>query len=119
MKILKDLKLKKAGVIHGFYGSKALAQQYISLGYKLGIGPQLLVGDNNKLSHALKDVSLDHIVIETDIPNRLTRTPNKINSACSYLYAICERLSKIHNKPISTIATIVTNNSRALYGLID
>ena len=71
LRILKMHPARKlGGVIHCFYGTKALAQQYLKLGYHIGIGGSLLqqadrAGD---LWEAVAHIPLDRILLETDAP---------------------------------------------------
>ncbi|ATX76062.1 TatD family hydrolase [Reinekea forsetii] len=54
------------GVVHAFIGSAELAQQYIELGFHLGIGPLIL--KSPKTRAALAQVPLSQMLLETDAP---------------------------------------------------
>ena len=58
------------GVIHCFYGSREIAQQYLKLGYHFGIGGSLLQQEERagNLWEAVKHIPLDRILVETDAP---------------------------------------------------
>ena len=61
---------KLGGVIHCFYGSTEIAEQYLKLGYHIGIGGSLLqVEERAKdLWEAIPHIPLDKILLETDAP---------------------------------------------------
>ena len=61
---------KLGGVIHCFYGSWEIAQQYLKLGYHFGIGGSLLQQEERAgdLWEAVKHIPLDKILVETDAP---------------------------------------------------
>ena len=61
---------KLGGVIHCFYGSKESAEQYLKLGYHIGIGGSVLQLEERAkdLWEAIPHISLDRILIETDAP---------------------------------------------------
>ena len=61
---------KLGGVIHCFYGSWEIAEQYLKLGYHFGIGGSLLqLKDRaNALCEAVEHIPLDKILVETDAP---------------------------------------------------
>lgn len=61
---------KLGGVIHCFYGSKELAEQYLKLGYHIGIGGSVLQPEEraSDLWEAVRHIPLDRILIETDAP---------------------------------------------------
>ena len=61
---------KLGGVIHCFYGSWEIAEQYLKLGYHFGIGGSLLQQEERAgaLWEAVKHIPLDKILVETDAP---------------------------------------------------
>lgn len=65
LSILKKHECK--GIIHCFSGSIEVAREYIKMGYKLGIGG-VITFKNSKLKDALKEIGLEHILLETDSP---------------------------------------------------
>ena len=61
---------KLGGVIHCFYGSKEIAEQYLKLGYHIGIGGSILQLEERAedLWEAVPHIPLDRILVETDAP---------------------------------------------------
>ena len=61
---------KLGGVIHCFYGSKEIAEQYLKLGYHFGIGGSILQQEERAkdLWEAISHIPLDRILVETDAP---------------------------------------------------
>ena len=61
---------KLGGVVHCFYGSKEIAEQYLKLGYHIGIGGSLLQQEEraHDLLEAVSHIPLDRILLETDAP---------------------------------------------------
>ena len=61
---------KLGGVIHCFYGSKEIAEQYLKLGYNIGIGGSVLQLEERAkdLWEAIPHIPLDRILVETDAP---------------------------------------------------
>ena len=71
LRILKMHPARKlGGVIHCFYGSWEIAEQYLKLGYHFGIGGSLLQQEDRArvLWEAVKNIPLDKILVETDAP---------------------------------------------------
>ncbi len=71
LRILKHHPARKlGGVIHCFYGTKEIAQQYLRLGYHIGIGGALLQQEERagELWDAMGHIPLDRILLETDAP---------------------------------------------------
>ena len=61
---------KLGGVIHCFYGSKEIAEQYLNLGYHIGIGGFALQLEERAqdLWEAIPHIPLERILLETDAP---------------------------------------------------
>ena len=61
---------KLGGVIHCFYGSKEIAEQYLKLGYHIGIGGSVLQLEERAKDpwEAIPHIPLDRILPETDAP---------------------------------------------------
>ena len=61
---------KLGGVIHCFYGSKEIAEQYLKLGYHFGIGGSVLQLEERAkgLWEAIPHIPLEQILVETDAP---------------------------------------------------
>lgn len=112
--ILKDYHL--SGVIHCFSGSLETARTYISMGYKLGIGG-VVTFSNSNLGSVVKEIGLDHIVLETDSPY-LTPVPyrGKQNSS-KYIPLIAKKISEVCDVSVEEVASITTNNARQLFDL--
>ena len=111
---LKDEKLR--GIFHCFSGTLEEANKIIKLGdFKMGIGGAVTY-KNSTLPQVLKDVSLSHIVLETDSPY-LTPVPfrGKRNES-AYLYYVAEKLAEIYQIPIERIAEVTTRNSFDVFG---
>ncbi len=104
------------GVFHCFTGTKEEAQKIIDFGFYLGIGG-VLTFKNSGLAEQIKDISLEHLVLETDSPY-LTPTPyrGKRNES-AYVYYVAEKLASIYGKCFDEIAAITTKNAMNLFNL--
>ncbi|WP_133405795.1 TatD family hydrolase [Parashewanella tropica] len=96
---LQRYRPRSAGVIHGFYGSPQVAEHYINLGFKLGIGGLLLNEDANKLHQIVKVFPLENFLIETDSPSMLPKNSDEVRNSPLLLTEIVSKLSKLSAKP--------------------
>jgi len=104
------------GVIHCFNGSKEVAQQYLQMGFYLGIGG-VLTFKNCKLSETLEVVPLERIVLETDGPY-LAPTPHRGERNESRLMIhVAERLAQVYNCSVEHIIEVTSANARQLFGI--
>jgi len=103
------------GIFHCFGDSNEVAKQIIELGFYLGIGG-VVTYKNANLGETLKDVSLDHMVLETDAPY-LSPVPyrGKRNES-SYLTFIAGKLATIKNVSVEEVAAITSANAEKIFG---
>lgn len=114
---LNDERLR--GVFHCFTGTKEQAEHIIAYGgFKMGIGG-VFTFKNSPVPEAIKDLSLDHFVLETDAPY-LAPTPfrGKRNEP-SYLLQVAIKMSQVFGVSIKEIADMTTANAYALYAFSD
>ncbi len=111
---LKDDKLR--GIFHCFTGDAEQAKKVIGLGFYLGIGG-VLTYKNSGLDKVVQDISLEHIVLETDSPY-LTPVPfrGKQNES-SYLVYVAQKLADLKQISIDELAEITTRNSENVFGI--
>jgi len=115
MQVFKQVKPHYGGVIHAFSGSLQQAQAYIKLGFKLGVGGTISYQRANKTKHAIAQVPLDNLVLETDAPSMpLAGYQGQINLP-ERLKAVFDCLVAIRNESESEIAKQVYASSCSLF----
>lgn len=109
-------KYKVKGVIHAFSGSIEMANMFIKLGFKLGIGGVVTFKKCN-LKEVLKEIDLNNIVLETDSPY-LSPEPvrGKQNSPLNLKY-IAEFISNVKNVSYDEVCNITSSTSISLFDL--
>ncbi len=98
--LLKMFKLARGGVIHGFYGSLEVAQEYVKLGYKLGIGGLILNKDAKKLKTCVTNISLNSLIIETDSPAMSPKDLAETRNTPLILPSIIEEIAKLQKNQV-------------------
>ena len=113
--ILKDYKLK--GDIHCFGSSLEMANKFIKLGYKIGIGGVLTFKNSLKLKEVVKNISLDSILLETDSPF-LSPEPfrGKKNEPKNVEY-VAKKIAELKNISFEEVVDITTSNAKSLFDL--
>ena len=108
------------GVIHCFNGSKEVAQQYLQMGFYLGIGG-VITFKNCKLADQLSAVSIQYsdllsrIVLETDGPY-LAPTPFRGTRNESRLMTyVAERLAQVFQTTPEEIVKRTSENAKKLF----
>lgn len=104
------------GIFHCFTGDFQQAQRAINLNMKLGIGG-VATFKNGKIDQFLKEIDLQHIVLETDSPYLAPVPYRGKRNESSYTVLVAEKLAQIYELPVSEIARITTENSKAVFGI--
>jgi TatD DNase family protein len=102
------------GIFHCFGGTFQNAKDIIDMGFYLGIGG-VITYKNSGLAEIIKDVDLNHIVLETDAPY-LTPVPfrGKRNES-SYLKYIVEKIAAIKNITAEEVADKTSKNAEKIF----
>lgn len=102
------------GVMHCFSGGIQEAHWAVKHGFALGIGG-VVTFKNNKLQHIIKEVGLEHLVLETDAPF-LAPVPfrGKTNES-SYIPYIAEKIASIFEVSIDEVMQITTHNALQIF----
>ena len=109
-------KYKVRGVIHAFSGSLEMANKFIKLGFKLGIGGVITFKKCN-LKDVIKEIDIKDIVLETDSPY-LSPEPvrGKQNSPLNLKY-IVKFISNLKNYTFEEVCDITTCTAVTLFDL--
>ena len=120
---------KLGGVIHCFYGSWAIAEQYLKLGYHFGIGGSLLQQEERAgaLWEAVKHIPLDKILVETDAPFILPYCKDVIQpkllrrarNTSLILPVVIEKLANLKSVSTEIVEQKVFENTIHLFHLFD
>lgn len=103
------------GVFHCFTGNFEQAQHVMGYGgFKMGIGG-VVTYKNAGLDKVLKDIPMEHLILETDAPY-LTPVPfrGKRNES-SYILHVAEKLADIYKVTLSEIEEVTTKNAVELF----
>jgi len=102
------------GVMHCFSGGIQEAKWAVQHGFYLGIGG-VITFKNSKLQQIIKEIGIQHLVLETDAPF-LAPVPyrGKTNES-SYIPFIAEKIAEIFDTTIGNVMEITTQNSLKLF----
>ena len=126
LRILKMHPARKlGGVIHCFYGSREIAEQYLKLGYHIGIGGSLLQLEEraHDLLEAVPHIPMDRILLETDAPYILPYCKDVIQpkllrrarNTSLILPAVIEKIAELKGISADEVEQITTENTIRLF----
>ena len=118
---------KLGGVIHCFYGSKEIAQQYLKLGYHISIGGSVLQLEERAkdLWEAIECIPLDRILVETDAPFILPYCKDVIQpkflrrarNTSLILPAVIKKIAELKGVSANDVEKATTTNAIRLFRL--
>lgn len=102
------------GIFHCFSGTLEEAQEMIGLGFMLGIGGTLTY-PKSELPDILRQIPLEHIVLETDAPY-LPPVPHRgKRNESAYVRLVAMALSEAKVLPLAQIAKVTTENALRMF----
>ncbi|MEP7165553.1 MAG: TatD family hydrolase [Ferruginibacter sp.] len=115
IEVIQNYKGRARGIFHCFGGSLEEAQRIIDLGFYMGIGG-VVTYKKSGLAEVIKQIDLQHFVLETDAPY-LTPVPfrGKRNES-SYLKYIVEKIAEVKELPVQDVSAITTANALKVFG---
>jgi len=102
------------GIFHCFTGTEAQAQRAIGYGLHLGIGG-VVTFKNGKIDQFLKNIDLQHIVLETDSPYLAPVPYRGKRNESAYIVKVVEKLSDIYALPESEIIRLTDENATNIF----
>jgi TatD DNase family protein len=102
------------GIFHCFGGTAAEAKQIIDLGFYLGIGG-VVTFKKSSLPEVLRDISLEHIILETDAPYLAPVPYRGKRNESSYIPIIGTKIAEIKNCSVEEVAMITTKNAERIF----
>ena len=118
---------KLGGVVHCFCGSKEVAEQYLKLGYHIGIGGSVLQLEERAMSlwEAMPHIPLDRILAETDAPFILPYCKDVIQpkllrrtrNTSLILSVVIKKIAEIKGMPVGEVEQETTENVIRLFQL--
>ena len=107
-------KYKVVGTIHSFSGSLEIANEYIKMGYLIGING-VVTFKNAKLKEVVEKLPLDSIVFETDSPYLTPEPYRGRQNNPSYIMDIATFVASIKKVSVTELASITNDNINRLY----
>lgn len=102
------------GVFHCFTGNLDQAKQIIEMGFFLGIGG-VITFKNSGLDKVVREVSIEHILLETDSPFLAPVPFRGKRNESAYISIIADRIAEIKNMTVEKVTQITTLNARGLF----
>lgn len=111
---IEKISHKPRGIFHCFSGNIDQAQKAIELGFYLGIGG-VVTFKNAGLDAVIREIDINHIVLETDSPYLAPVPFRGKRNESSYLIYIAQKIAELKKISVDKVAEVTTNNSKQIF----
>lgn len=103
------------GVVHCFSYSAEMAQEYVKMGFYIGVGGVVTFKNGRRLKEVVEAISIERILLETDSPY-LSPEPNRgrRNSSLNIPY-IVQQIAEIKGMTYDEVVAVTEENARRMY----
>ena len=108
---------KQGGIVHAFNGSYQQAEQYIKLGFGIGVGGTVTYARARKIRRVAAVLPIEFLVLETDAPDIPPASHHGEVNLPEYLPEIVAALAELRNVTVDSVADNTTANAKRIFGL--
>lgn len=113
--ILKEHEV--VGSLHCYQGSAEMAQEFIKLGFYIGIAGPVTHNNNKKIRKVLNKVDINHILVETDSPYLSPQEKRGEKNTSLNLKYIIRKIAKELDMQEDEVMEITTENAKKLFDI--
>lgn len=115
LSVVKNFQLSAGGVWHAFSGSRQQAEQFIELGFKLGIGCVITYERAQKTRKAVAHLPLSSLLLETDGPTMPLSGYQGQRNDPSQIPLVFEALCELRSESKETLQQAIEQNVNQLF----
>lgn len=114
LKQLRKIRVR-GGIAHAFNGSHQQAEEFIKLGFKLGVGGAMTFSGSTRIRALVAELPLDCLVLETDAPDIPPAWLNGGRNAPAELARIATVLAELRGEPLDRIVGTTFQTACSLF----
>lgn len=115
LKIMKEHAQGLRGVIHCFSYSKELAEEYVKMGFYIGIGGVMTFKNGKKLKEIAATIPLDRILLETDCPYLAPEPHRGKRNSSLYIPHIAQEIADLRGITYEEVVAQTEINGKTLF----
>jgi TatD DNase family protein len=105
------------GSMHSYQGSAEMAQQFIRLGFYIGVGGTITHKNNKKARRMLENTDINHMLLETDSPYLSPQEKmGEMNTPLNIRY-VSGKIAEELDMEESDVIEITAENAKALFNI--
>lgn len=105
------------GVIHCFSYSKELAEEYVKMGFHIGIGGVVTFKNGKKLKEVAQIIPLERILLETDCPYLAPEPYRGKRNSSLYIPYIAQAVADLKGTTYEEVVAQTEKNAKELFGI--
>ena len=117
MYIMKNYAQGLGGVIHCYSYSREMAEEYVKMGFYIGIGGVVTFKNAKKLKDVATAIPIEKIVLETDCPYMAPEPYRGKRNQSSYIRYVAEKIAELKEMSPEEVIAVTEKNARDLYGI--
>ncbi|WP_237068287.1 TatD family hydrolase [Microbulbifer guangxiensis] len=117
LRLIKELRPPRGGVIHAFSGSEEIAREYWQLGFLLGIGGTITYERAAKTRRTVAAVPVECLLLESDAPDMPLSGRQGQRNSPELLPDIAAALAELRSTTIEDVARQTRENTERLFAL--
>lgn len=103
------------GSMHCYQGSAEMAQEFIKLGFYIGIGGPVTYANNRKTRNVVKKIGIRHVLVETDSPYLTPQEKRGEENTSLNLKYIIRKISRELDMKEDDVRQITAQNAKDLF----
>ena len=102
-------------MIHCFSYSKELAEEYVKMGFHIGIGGVVTFKNGKKLKEIAATIPLERILLETDCPYLAPEPHRGKRNSSLYIPYIAQEIANLRGITYEEVVTQTESNGKKLF----
>ena len=116
MKVMKEAHAEEiSGVIHCYSYSKELAQEFVKMGYYIGVGGVVTFKNAKKLVQTVEAIPLERILVETDCPYMAPEPHRGTRNDSSNIPYVIAKIAQIKGITPEQVEAVTEENAYRLF----
>lgn len=117
LKIMKEHAQGMRGVIHCFSYSKEMAEEYVKLGFYIGVGGVVTFKNGKKLKEVVEAIPIERILLETDSPYLAPEPHRGKRNSSLYLPHIAQMIADLKGLTYDEVVAQTEKNGKELFNI--
>lgn len=116
LKVMKEENAKEIpGIIHCYSYSVEMAQEFVKMGYYIGVGGVVTFKNAKKLVETVEKIPLERIVLETDCPYMAPEPHRGTRNDSRNIVYVIQRIAQIKGIEASEVEKVTEENAYRLF----